>query len=217
MKETLRYNLLKQKRFTDLSVELETNDDLWNEVRAMFEGKLQENENELRVTSLVNYCKNKEDGEVFLESLEENLGINLIEFVQDRRETRHNPAGFDYEIIAQKKEYALIKMESTEEYKIVSDICADGSWAYTVCSWMYGKYGREEYLVMQNAIDSFRYKTENDYIPRSRLEELTTQWKDTLLEECNMTDEEQYEYFMNECAMDDAELEFFRLLKRGDE
>lgn len=44
MKETLRYNLLKQKRFTDLSVELETNDDLWNEVRAMFEGKLQENE-----------------------------------------------------------------------------------------------------------------------------------------------------------------------------
>lgn len=49
-------------------------------------------------------------------------------------ETRHNPAGFDYEIIAQKKEYALIKMESTEEYKIVSDICADGSWAYTVCS-----------------------------------------------------------------------------------
>ena len=41
-------------------------------------------------------------------------------------EKRHNPAGFDYEIIAQKKEYALIKMESTEEYKIVSDICADG-------------------------------------------------------------------------------------------
>lgn len=81
MKETLRYNLLKQKRFTDLSVELETNDELWNEVCAMFEGKLQENDNELRVTSLVNYCKNKEDGEVFLESLEENLGINLIEFV----------------------------------------------------------------------------------------------------------------------------------------
>lgn len=132
-------------------------------------------------------------------------------------EIRHNPAGFDYEIIAQKKEYALIKMESTEEYKIVSDICADGSWAYTVCSWMYGKYGREEYLVMQNAIDSFRYKTENDYIPRSRLEELATQWKDTLLEECNMTEEEQYEYFMNECAMDDAELEFFGLLKGDDE
>lgn len=55
MKETLRYNLLKQKRFTDLSVELETNDDLWNEACAMFEGKLQESENELRVTSLVNY------------------------------------------------------------------------------------------------------------------------------------------------------------------
>ena len=32
-----------------------------------------------------------------------------------------------------------------------------------------------------------------------------------------MTDEEQYEYFMNECAMDDAELEFFGLLKGDDE
>lgn len=135
-------------------------------------------------------------------------------------ETRHNPAGFDYEIIVQKKEYALIKMESTEEYKIVSDICDDGSWAYTVRSWMYGNYGTcgtPEIFVLQNAIDSFRYKTENDYIPRSRLEELATQWKDTLLEECNMTDEEQYEYFMNECAMDDAELEFFGLLKGDDE
>lgn len=70
---------------------------------------------------------------------------------------------------------------------------------------------------MQNAIDSFRARTEITYIPRSRLEELATQWKDTLLEECNMTDEEQYEYFMNECAMDDAELEFFGLLKRSDE
>ena len=217
MKETLRYNLLKQKRFTDLSVELETNDDLWNEVCAMFEGKLQENDNELRVTSLVNYCKNKEDGEVFLELLEEDLGINLIEFVRIKMETRHNPAGFDYEIIAQKKEYALIKMESTEEYKIVSDICADGSWAYTVCSWMYGKYGREEYLVMQNAIDSFRYKTESDYIPRSRLEELATQWKDKIIQDCWMTEEEQNEYFIGEQDMDDAELEFFGLLKGDDE
>jgi len=132
-------------------------------------------------------------------------------------EKRHNPAGFDYEIIAQKKEYALIKMESTEEYKIVSDICADGSWAYTVCSWMYGKYGREEYLVMQDAIDSFRYKTESDYIPRSRLEELATQWKDKIIQDCWMTEEEQNEYFIGEQDMNDAELEFFGLLKGDDE
>lgn len=131
--------------------------------------------------------------------------------------TRHNPAGFDYEIIAQKKEYALIKMESTEEYKIVSDICADGSWAYTVCSWVYGKYGREEYLVMQDAIDSFRARTENTYIPRSRLEELATQWKDKIIQDCWMTEEEQNEYFIGEQDMDDAELEFFGLLKGDDE
>lgn len=132
-------------------------------------------------------------------------------------EKRHNPAGFDYEIIAQKKEYALIKMESTEEYKIVSDICADGSWAYTVCSWMYGKYGREEYLILQDALDAFRCKTESDYIPRSRLEELATQWKDKIIQDCWMTEEEQNEYFIGEQDMDDAELEFFGLLKGDDE
>lgn len=129
-------------------------------------------------------------------------------------ETRHNPADFDYEIIAQKKEYALIKMESTEEYMIVSDICADGSWAYTVCSWMYGKYGREEYLVMQDAIDSFRARTENTYIPRSRLEELATKFKDGMFS-CDLDEEEYDEFFDDECDMTDDELDFFGM-KRGE-
>lgn len=129
-------------------------------------------------------------------------------------EKRHNPSGFDYEIIAQKKEYALIKMESTEEYKIVSDICADGSWAYTVCSWMYGKYGREEYLVLQNAIDSFRARTESDYIPRSRLEELATKFKDGMFS-CDLDEEEYDEFFDDECDMTDDELDFFGM-KRGE-
>ena len=127
--------------------------------------------------------------------------------------TRHNPAGFDYEIIAQKKEYALIKMESTEEYKIVSDICADGSWAYTVCSWMYGKYGREEYLVLQDALDAFRTRTENTYIPRSRLEELATKFKDGMFS-CDLDEEEYDEFFDDECDMTDDELDFFGM-KRG--
>lgn len=130
-------------------------------------------------------------------------------------EKRHNPAGFDYEIIAQKKEYALIKMENTEEYKIVSDICADGSWAYTVCSWMYGEFGREEYLVLQDAIDAFRARTESTYIPRSRLEELATKFKDGIFS-CDLDEEEYDEFFDDECDMTDEELEFFGL-KRGGE
>lgn len=129
-------------------------------------------------------------------------------------ETRHNPAGFDYEIIAQKKEYALIKMESTEEYKIVSDICADGSWAYTAASWTYGKYGREEYLVMQDALDAFRARTENTYIPRSRLEELATKFKDGMFS-CDLDEEEYDEFFDDECDMTDDELDFFGM-KRGE-
>lgn len=130
-------------------------------------------------------------------------------------ETRHNPAGFDYVIIAQKKEYALIKMENTEEYKIVSDICADGSWAYTVCSWMYGEFGREEYLVLQDALDVFRARTENTYIPRSRLEELATKFKDGIFS-CDLDEEEYDEFFDDECDMTDEELEFFDM-KRGGE
>ena len=130
-------------------------------------------------------------------------------------ETKHNPAGFDYVIIAQKKEYALIKMENTEEYKIVSDICADGSWTYTVCSWMYGKYGREEYLVLQDAIDAFRARTESTYIPRSRLEELATKFKDGIFS-CDLDEEEYDEFFDDECDMTDEELDFFGM-KRGGE
>lgn len=130
-------------------------------------------------------------------------------------ETRHNPAGFDYFIIVQKKEYALIKMENTEEYKIVSDICADGSWAYTVCSWMYGEFGREEYLVLQDAIDAFRTRTESTYIPRSRLEELATKFKDGIFS-CDLDEEEYDEFFDDECDMTDEELEFFDM-KRGGE
>ena len=129
-------------------------------------------------------------------------------------EKRHNPSGFDYEIIAQKKEYALIKMESTEEYKIVSDICADGSWAYTVCSWMYGKYVREEYLVLQDALDAFRARTENSYIPRSRLEELATKFIDGMFS-CDLDEEEYDEFFDDECDMTDDELDFFGM-KRGE-
>ena len=84
---------------------------------------------------------------------------------------------------------------------------------YAVCSWMYGKYGREEYLVLQDAIDAFRARTESTYIPRSRLEELATQWKDKIIQDCWMTEEEQNEYFIGEQDMTDGELEFFELGK----
>ena len=40
-------------------------------------------------------------------------------------EKRHNPAGFDYEIIAQKKEYALIKMGNPMERQNHSGLLDD--------------------------------------------------------------------------------------------
>lgn len=55
------------------------------------------------------------------------------------------------------------------------------------------------------------------YLALSGIDFKTKEKPDVIIFTCDMTDEEQYEYFMNECAMDDTELEFFGLLKGDDE
>lgn len=59
---------------------------------------------------------------------------------------------------------------------------------------------------LQAAIEVFRDKTESTYIPRCRLEELATQFKDGLMED----DEEQARiYFDETCDMTHYEKQFF--------
>ena len=55
-------------------------------------------------------------------------------------------------------------------------------------------------------VEVFRYKTEDNYIPRWRLEELATQFKDGLIEDGEY---EAMEYFNEVCEMTDEEKEFF--------
>lgn len=65
--------------------------------------------------------------------------------------------------------------------------------------------GQKPYC-LANALEAFRYRTEENYITRSRLEELASIFKDGLIE-----DDEEYamEYFTYDCEMTDYELEFF--------
>lgn len=123
----------------------------------------------------------------------------------------------DYEVILEKGNYALIKRgsERFQEYSIVAGLVTEqerkfegSDWDGTVAAYDVNVKG------LSDAIDRFRYLTELDYIPRLRLEELATKFKDGLLG-AYLEDGEYEEFFDEECEMDDYEKEFFGL--NGDE
>lgn len=64
------------------------------------------------------------------------------------------------------------------------------------------------------ALEKFRYLTEEDYISRSRLEELATKFKDGLIEDDK---ESAMEYFREECEMEDYEMDFFGIKIKSEE
>ena len=101
--------------------------------------------------------------------------------------------------------------------KVSKDKDVDGlndknkSWAYTCCYYSFEYKGEEfsdiskaEALAM--ALDSFRGKTEENYISRNRLVELATSFKDGLLEDDKYS---ALEYFDGFCMMEEHEKEFF--------
>ena len=123
----------------------------------------------------------------------------------------------DYEVILEKGNYALIKRgsERFQEYSIVAGLVTEqerkfegSDWDGTVAAYDVNAKG------LSDAIDRFRYLTELDYIPRLRLEELSTKFKDGLLG-AYLEPAEYEEFFDEECEMADYEKEFFGL--NGDE
>ena len=115
-----------------------------------------------------------------------------------------------YELIMEKGNYALISRgENLKEYAVVNGLNKEtGEWAWTCEYWAYeydGMTGNQAYA-LSSAIDCFRMKTEDNYIPRARLEELATLFKDGLIED------DEYEamiYFNETCEMEDYEKKFF--------
>lgn len=120
-----------------------------------------------------------------------------------------------YEIILQKGNYALIlRGENLKEYAVVYGLNnKDKSWKHTCCYYGF-EYNGEEFSGTSKAealamtLDSFRAKTEEDYISRCRLIELATLFKDGLLEEDKYS---ALEFFNEHCAMEEHEKNFFEI------
>ena len=114
-----------------------------------------------------------------------------------------------YEVLFKKGDYALVKRGSEmTQYAVVYGLDnANKCWSCTVGYTDFGKYSSlTEIEALQDMIELFRMRTEINYIPRCRLEELVTLFKDGLIED----DKEQALIYFDEiCEMTDSEKEFF--------
>ena len=122
-----------------------------------------------------------------------------------------------YEVLFEKGNYALIRRGSEmTQYAVVNGLDKErGDWAWTVSYTDFGKYSSvTEIEALQEMIEVFRYKTEENYIPRYRLEELATQFKDGLIED---DEESAMEYFDEVCEMSESEKEFFGIETESEE
>ena len=113
-----------------------------------------------------------------------------------------------YNIILRNGRYALLEMKT--QYVVAcgfDETQSEGSqWSqgYYYSHWNTSEIVKQRML--SAALEYYRNLTETDYIPRCRLEELATQFKDGLLED----DEEQaLIYFDEVCEMMDSEKKFF--------
>ena len=116
-----------------------------------------------------------------------------------------------YEVIMEKKEYALItRGEKLKEYAVVNGLDKEkGEWAWTCAYWAYEYAGEtmgNPAEALANAVDYFRMRTEDNYIPIPRLAELATLFKDRLIEDDEAS---AMEYFEEVCEMEEHEKEFF--------
>ena len=124
-----------------------------------------------------------------------------------------------YEVIMEKGVYALItRGEKLKEYAVVNGLNKEkGEWAWTCAYWAYEYEGQllgNQACMLANAVDYFRFLTEDNYISRARLEELATLFKDGLIED------DRYEamiYFNETCEMEDHEKEFFGIESNDEE
>lgn len=113
-----------------------------------------------------------------------------------------------YKVLLQIGEYALI--ETDTQYIVACGY--DGTqpegqqWGYGLYFTHWNKSETEKAHMFYGAIETFKEKTEENYIPRSRLEELTMQFKDGLIEDDAA---DAIEYFDNVCKMTEEEKEWF--------
>ena len=113
-----------------------------------------------------------------------------------------------YNIILRNGRYALLEMET--QYVVAcgfDETQLEGSqWSqgYYYTHWNTSEIVKQRML--SAALEYYRTLTETDYIPRCRLEELATLFKDGLIED---DEKSAMEYFDEVCEMTENEKEFF--------
>ena len=111
--------------------------------------------------------------------------------------------------LLRKDKYALLQSESDTQYAVVSgyDPTQPENKQWTCGTYFtYWNDVKRKAGYLQNALDCFRSRTEPDYIPRCRLEELATLFKDGLISDDR---ESAMEYFDECCEMTEEEKSFF--------
>lgn len=113
-----------------------------------------------------------------------------------------------YNIILRNGRYALLEMKN--QYVVAcgfDETQSEGSqWSH---GYYYSHWNNSEIVkqrMLSAALEYFRELTETNYIPRCRLEELATQFKDGFIED---DEESAMEYFDEVCEMTENEKEFF--------
>ena len=121
-----------------------------------------------------------------------------------------------YNIILRNGRYALLEMET--QYVVA---CGFDETQLEGSQWSQGYYythwntsGIVKQRMLSAALECYRTLTETDYIPRCRLEELATQFKDGLIEDGEV---EAMEYFDEVCEMTESEKEFFGIETESEE
>lgn len=113
--------------------------------------------------------------------------------------------------ILRKDNYALLQSESDTQYAVVKGYDPtqpeDQQWEHGTY-FLYLNDANKKVESLSNALELFRYRTENNYISRQRLEDLATKFKDGLFG-ADLEEEEYEEFFNEECEMEDFEKEFF--------
>lgn len=107
--------------------------------------------------------------------------------------------------LLQNKNYALLQNETDTQYCVASNYDPaqpeDKKWGHG--SYFMYQNEMQKAISLTNALNEFRYKTEDDYLTYSRAIELATQFKDCALED------EDLAYVIDN--MDESEIEFFGL------
>ena len=117
-----------------------------------------------------------------------------------------------YDLIMESGEYALIlRGNKMKEYAVVNGLNKEtGEWGWTCCYYCFYCEGVQALCTQAEAlalcVDYLRMRTETDYIPRCRLEELATLFKDGLISDDR---ESAMEYFDEVCEMSEEEKSFF--------